>query len=47
VSCWRFWIPHSTQSISPNCDVTLADANQDGQVNSFDIDPFVALVLGN
>lgn len=30
----------------PGCDGMLADVNQDGSVNAFDIDPFVICLTG-
>jgi hypothetical protein len=30
----------------PDCDRMLADCNGDGEVNAFDIDPFVELLTG-
>ena len=31
----------------PDCDVILADCNEDGSINSLDIDPFVDLLTGS
>ena len=29
------------RAVHPECDAVLADCNSDGNVNAFDIDPFV------
>ena len=31
-------------AVYQDCDATLADVNEDGSVNNFDIDPFVDLL---
>jgi hypothetical protein len=38
--------PPGYQAQYPDCDAKLADVNGDGKVDAFDIDPFVALLVG-
>ena len=38
--------PSGYEAAFPDCDISLADINGDGSVNSFDIDPFVELLTG-
>jgi len=35
------------QQAYPNCNLLNGDVNQDGVINSGDINPFIALLLGN
>jgi hypothetical protein len=39
--------PAAHAAAFPDCDHLLADANGDGAVHAFDIDPFVLLLTGN
>ena len=38
--------PAAYNAAYPCCYINAADANQDGSINAFDIDPFVLLLTG-
>jgi hypothetical protein len=37
--------PAGYRSAFPTCDPLLADVNEDGAVDAFDIEPFIALLI--
>ena len=37
--------PKSYVTLFPDCDIQLADLNQDGEVNALDIEPFIGLLF--
>lgn len=38
--------PIAYAGVYPECNSLLADCNNDGSVNAFDIDPFVDVLIG-
>ena len=37
--------PGGYDALYPGCDINLADTNQDGAVDAFDIEPFIELLF--